>query len=546
MTSKIIKMKKIYLTIAAGLASTLLINAQSFWTLVDYRGAFPVTDNSNATDWTSGWSNFNPENTVYPAATSTVETDITSNTTWSGVIVLKNKVYVKNNAVLTIQPGTIVRGDKATQATLVITRGAKIMAQGTAASPIVFTSNESAGNRAEGDWGGVVVLGKAVNNQPGGVASIEGINPIPDTEFGGNDDADNSGILSYIRIEFPGIALQPNKEINGITFGSVGSGTQVDHVQVSFSGDDSFEWFGGKVDAKYLIAYRGLDDDFDTDFGYRGRVQFGLIIRDKDLSDAAGDSNAWESDNDATGSAATPVTAAVFSNITVVGPKGNGSTALPVGEKFEKSFRIRRNSSISVFNTVTTGWKKGLSIEGSAAEGNVTGGRAYFENNILSNYSAGTNVVTAASSFYNTFFGSKGNDSTSTIAQINWVNAFPALGTTPDFRLNANSVAAAGGSFTNTVFGVGTTGISEINSTVARLSLYPNPASQSAALDVEVKGNEEVLVFVTDITGKQVASHVLTGSGNIQLNTSTLHSGLYFVTVNTKNGKETIKLVVNH
>src|SRR5690606_22107227 len=116
--------------------------------------------------------------------------------------------------------------------------------------------------------------------------NIEGIAPTSDTEFGGTDDNDNSGELGYIRIEFAGIPLQPNKEINGLTFGSVGKQTKVHHIQVSLCGDDSFEWFGGTVDAKYLISYRALDDDFDTDFGYSGRVQFGLIIRDKDLSDA--------------------------------------------------------------------------------------------------------------------------------------------------------------------------------------------------------------------------------------------------------------------
>ena len=253
-------MKKIYMTIAAGLLSTTL-SAQGFWEAVPYLGAFPVTDNTPATDWTDSWANFDPENTVYPATTSTVSTDITSNTTWSGVILLQNKVFVKNNATLTIQPGTIIRGDLATQGTLIITRGAKIIAEGTAANPVVFTSNEAIGDRAEGDWGGLVILGKARNNQPGGIANIEGLTVSTDTEFGGSDDADNSGSLKYVRIEFPGIPLQPNKEINGLTFGSVGSATQVDYVQVSFSGDDSFEWFGGTVNCKHLIAYRGLDDD---------------------------------------------------------------------------------------------------------------------------------------------------------------------------------------------------------------------------------------------------------------------------------------------
>ena len=445
-------MKKLYTLIAAlGLFSAA--NAQqAFWDVVNYKGAFPVTDGTSATDWTSGWSNFDPENNPYGATTTTVSSDITTNTTWSGIVLLQNKVYVKNNATLTIQPGTIIRGDKLTQGTLIITRGARINANGTATQPIVFTSNESVGNRAEGDWGGLVILGLARNNQPGGVANIEGIAPTTDTQHGGAFDTDNSGTLRYVRIEFAGIPLEPNKEINGITFGSVGSATTVDYVQVSFSGDDAFEWFGGTVNCKHLIAYRTLDDDFDTDFGYRGKVQFGLIIRDKDLSDAAGDSNSFESDNDATGSTAQPKTMPIFSNITIVGPKGNGSVALPVGEKFEKAFRLRRNTSTSVFNSLVTGWEKGLSIEGTPVEANVTGDSLVFAHNVLSNFSLNTNCVTATPAFYSTFFGADSNDSTMTVAQIDWVNIFTPLGTTPDARLNGSSSAASGADFSNVKF----------------------------------------------------------------------------------------------
>lgn len=448
-------MKKIYLAFTfLGLA--LVANAQdAFWTTTTYKGAFPITDNTPATDWTNGWSNFDPENTVYPSTITTISTDVITNTTWSGVILLQNKIYVKNNATLTILPGTIIRGDKLTQGTLIITRGAKINAAGTAANPIVFTSNEAVGSRNEGDWGGLVILGLAKNNQPGGVVNIEGIPPTTDTQHGGNFDTDNSGVLQYVRVEFAGIPLEPNKEINGITFGSVGSGTLVDYCQVSFCGDDSFEWFGGTVNCKHLIAYRGLDDDFDTDFGYRGKIQFGLSIRDKDMSDAAGDSNSFESDNDAAGSTAQPKTRPIFSNMTIVGPKGNGSISLPVGEKFEKAFRLRRNTATSCFNSLVVGWEKGLSIEGTAVVNNVNGDTLVFSNNNLTNFNNGTNVITSAGvsgAFYQSFWTVDGNDSTQSIAQINWVNLFTALGVTPDARLNAGSVAGTGASFTNPKF----------------------------------------------------------------------------------------------
>jgi hypothetical protein len=456
------KMKKIYTLLTALCLGSLAMAQDAFWTPTTYRGAFPVTDNTPATDWTSGWANFDPENTVYPATVTTVSADITTNTTWSGVVRLNNKVYVKNNATLTIAPGTIIRGDKLTQGTLIITRGAKIIADGTATNPIVFTSNEAVGARNEGDWGGLVLLGLAKNNQPGGVAFIEGIVPTTDSQFGGNFDNDNSGTLRYVRVEFAGIALEPNKEINGITFGSVGSGTIVDYVQVTLSGDDSFEWFGGTVNAKHLIAYRGLDDDFDCDFGYRGKVQFALSIRDKDISDAPGDSNAFECDNDATGSAAQPKTRPVFSNVTLVGPRGNGTIALPAGEKFEKAFRLRRNSAVSVLNSLVTGWEKGLSIEGAPVVANLNGDTMVFVNNILTNFAQpswsanNTNTVLnsggATTAWYNSWWGVDGNDSTASLSQVNWVNLFTALGVTPDARLAAGSVAAAGATFMNPVF----------------------------------------------------------------------------------------------
>jgi hypothetical protein len=535
-------MKKTIITLTAAI-TTSLMSGQAFWTLTNYKGAFPVTDNTPASDWTTGWTNFDPENTSYGAATTTVSSEITSNTTWSGIIVLKNKVYVKNGAMLTIQPGTIIRGDRTSQGTLIITRGSKIMAEGTQSSPIVFTSNENVGDRAEGDWGGVVILGKGLNNQPGGIANIEGIAPIGDTEFGGTDDADNSGKFSFVRIEFAGIALQPNKEINGLTFGSVGSSTQVDHIQVSFSGDDAFEWFGGKVDAKYLISYRNLDDDFDTDFGYRGRVQFGLVIRDPNMSDAAGDSNSFECDNDATGSSAQPLTQPIFSNITLIGPKGNGSVALPTGEKFEKSFRLRRNSAVSVHNSISTGWEKGLSIEGSSTESNYTSNLARFSNNLLVNYNAGNTIVTASQSFYGGFFGTSGNDSTKTVSQIGFVDGFPALGTKPDMRLSTASSAATGAVFESGVFGSDFVGIEE-HVRKSPLMVYPNPSSGSFQVITCSKSSP----VVSDLMGKSIDAafdvYETSNGQYIHKCVISMANGIYFISLPGNERQETVKLIV--
>lgn len=531
------------------------VGSNAFWTETKYRGAFNVTDNTSKTDWTDGWANFDPENTPYGATTTTVSSDVTTNTTWSGIVKLENKIYVKNGATLTIAPGTIIRGDKTTQGTLIITKGAKINASGTKENPIVFTSNQAVGSRAEGDWGGVILLGKAINNQPGSKANIEGITPSVDTEFGGTDDTDSSGILKFVRIEFAGIALQPNKEVNGLTFGSVGSKTAVDYVQVSFSGDDSFEWFGGTVDCKHLIAYRGLDDDFDTDFGYRGRVQFGLIVRDAELSDAAGDSNGFESDNDAAGSSAKPLTSAVFSNITMVGPKGNGTITLPNGEKFEKAFRIRKNSSISVFNTVAIGWEKGLSIEGSAVEDNLIGDTMTFANNTLVNFANKTNVVTATPGFYQPWFGPNNNDTTTVISDVKWIDLFLDLGTKIDARLAEGSKIATTADFTSKKFvgglkkeGEGSASISDLTTIGSDAIIYPNPMNQSGVLSFNLPATTTLNVFMYDITGKVVANifdgTLEAGENKLTINTSSIETGIYLIAISNGVSTETIRLAV--
>jgi hypothetical protein len=297
----------------------------------------------------------------------TVSGDITANTEWyaNARYFLSGFVYVKNNATLTIEPGTIIKGVSGSKGTLIIERGSKLMAQGTAAKPIIFTSDKPVGQRAAGDWGGVVLCGKATTNKHDsgtGVGVAEGgIGSL----YGGIDDSDNSGTLQYVRIEFPGIPLTStaNSEINGLTMYSCGTGTIIDHIQVSFSGDDSYEWFGGTVNCKYLVAIRGLDDEYDTDNGFRGHIQFILGIRDPNISDQSG-SNGFESDNDADGSVLTPITKPIFTNATLLGPLCSTST-LPANHLFKRAMHIRRSSQLCVYNSLFVGWPKGLLIDGT-------------------------------------------------------------------------------------------------------------------------------------------------------------------------------------
>lgn len=289
--------------------------------------------------------------------------------------ILKGLVYMVGNHTMTIEPGTIIKGsfNGADVAALTITRGSKIIAVGTPTEPIIFTS--ASPNPQSGDWGGIVILGKASINTSytgtSGLYQVEGgiDNSNGDGLAGSGDaiaptpvDNDNSGTLSYVRIEYAGYAFQPDKEINSLTMAGVGNGTTIDHIEVSYAKDDAYEWFGGTVNCKYLIALKTQDDDFDTDNGYSGKVQFGLIIRDSLIADIS-TSEAFESDNNSSGSTVGPKTSAVFSNVTAIGPR---ATLSNVGNSlFRAGAQIRRNSSISIFNSIITGWPVGILIDAS-------------------------------------------------------------------------------------------------------------------------------------------------------------------------------------
>jgi len=303
---------------------------------------------------------------------------------------LRGNVFVTGNSTLTIEPGTIIKGDKSTKGSLIITRGAKINAAGTADKPIVFTSNAAAGGRSQGDWGGVILLGKA-NNNLGSAVPIEGISDATDkAKHGGTEDADNSGVMKYVRIEFAGIPLGPDNEINGLTFGSVGSGTTIDHIEVYRSGDDAYEWFGGTVNAKYLLAIATWDDDFDTDNGFSGKIQFALAQRLASTADVSG-SNGFESDNNSGGTTTALTTKPLFANVTILGPRehpqGTATAGPSVNANYQHAAQIRRNSAMSLNNSVLAGYTYGVFYDDALgnSSGALTGATptSFFLNNLI-------------------------------------------------------------------------------------------------------------------------------------------------------------------
>jgi hypothetical protein len=381
-----------------------------------------------------------------------VSGDITSNTKWyaAAKYMLSGFVYVRNNATLTIEPGTLIKGVSGTKATLIIEKGAKIMAQGTAAKPIVFTSDKPKGQRTYGDWGGVVICGNAITNKhDGGIVGSGVAEGGIGSTYGGTIANDNSGILQYVRIEFPGIPLTAtaNSEINGLTLYAVGSGTTIDHIQVSYSGDDSYEWFGGNVNAKYLVAHRGWDDDWDTDNGFSGKIQFFVSLRDPAVADQS-QSNGFESDNDADGSTTTPVTAPLFVNGSVFGPLATPSTT--INSLYRHAMQLRRGTRTSIYNTVFAGWPYGLFIDGAKGDSpaQATNNILQIEKSVMSGMT--TNYVTTSLATTEAWYldASRGNETKATNDLLMITSQFNL--TAPNFLPTAGSPLLSGASFTNT------------------------------------------------------------------------------------------------
>ena len=311
------------------------------------------------------------------AAVIVVQGDISTDTTWSedNTYVLSGAVFVRG-ATLTIEPGTLIVGESATNGTLVIDRGAKIMANGTAKKPIVFTSDQPVGERGRGDWGGLIINGFAPLNVPGGEAEGEG-----DTgTYGGNDPADNSGVLRYVRVEFAGTEFSPDNELNGIAFQGVGSGTIVEFVQVHFNKDDGIEFFGGTVNVMYAVCTAIGDDSFDATDGWTGYGQFWIGQQRGDDADQG-----IEFDNNAEDNTLKPWTQPMIYNVTLIGDPDSNE-----GGESDLGMLLREGTAGTFANFIVTGFKEwGIEITDDQTHRNARRGELIVSNTIFSGNGAG-------------------------------------------------------------------------------------------------------------------------------------------------------------
>ncbi|GLX79699.1 hypothetical protein tinsulaeT_30390 [Thalassotalea insulae] len=290
-----------------------------------------------------------------------------------------------NGATLTIEPGAVLFGQSGKDY-LVIQRNSKIMAEGTKAKPIVFTSlaDVQGEETAAGQWGGVVILGNAPSNKcptDGSECALQVEGVEEGAVFGGTDWEDNSGVLKYVVVKYAGYELSTDNELNGITFGGVGSGTTVDYIQIHSNADDGIEFFGGAVDLKHVVLTGNQDDSLDIDNGYRGRIQHVFIQHDKNSGKA---NRGIEADNDGKHPDKEPMSMPTITNITIMGNNYKGD------DRDSEGIYLREGVGAHIYNAVVTGTSEMgecLELEGgktsSVTVDNANNGNITFQNSII-------------------------------------------------------------------------------------------------------------------------------------------------------------------
>ncbi|MDQ1167013.1 MULTISPECIES: hypothetical protein [unclassified Flavobacterium] len=395
------------------------------------------------TNWMNNWTNFKPAANDYNEATNIIAGNIDKDTKLlkRNTYHLVGVVYVTNNATLTIEPGTVIRGDDKTCGTLVITTGSKIIAEGLETDPIIFTSEKEINNRKPGDWGGIIVLGKAPINSLGGMHTLPFDLEANLNHYGGTDAEDNSGILKYVRIEYAGRKLSASKELNGLSLAGVGRKTIVSNIQISFSNDDSFECYGGDLNMSNLISYRTTDDDFDFTQGAQINISNSIAIRHPFSSDISG-SRCFEVDSYekvANTDMTKKMTKINATNITLVNLEENNQGLV------RESAYIKENTFFNLTNSVISGFSPFVLLEGNIGNGEANLAKITFKNVVANNCTGEIeSESTSNNSGIKSYYSNPANGIEFTKIKLNDLFALPNIKGNPDFRLNVNNTIAIG------------------------------------------------------------------------------------------------------
>ena len=517
----------------------------------------------------------------------------TGTTTWTSdnTYVLDGFVFVNDGDVLTIEPGTVVKGRSGSGAdasALVVARGGQIQANGTAQAPIVFTFEDDALDGStpydvRGQWGGVILLGNAQLNSSPGETQIEG---IPDTEprglYGGNDDMDGSGTMTYVSIRHGGTDIGAGNEINGLTLGGVGSGTMLHHIEVISNADDGVEFFGGTASIKHVLTAFCGDDSFDYDEGWRGYGQFWCTVQDEGEGDRGGEHDGGTDPEDGA-----PYAHPVIHNATYV---GRGA------EAGRRALTMRDNAGGEYHNSIFYNWGKGVDIEnlasGEDSYARFESGELALAGNVFDACTSLGLEATASDLFTISMGSGWSSDADSVSAAMTSMEAFTA-----SFEGNGNSAAASGlgynleeGSgmldlipgndleatsevtiawFDTTAYpgafdpesdctwldgwsmlssrgfiGCGSD-ITDVATSRPSLDVYPNPSNGQFALDVNPNATW-TQVQVTDLTGKVMFQEAFRamGSTTVFLNLEHLPKGMYVLTLGQGPTVQTTKLIL--
>ena len=515
-----------------------------FFTHVQYKGAF------GATNWAAGWTALSAygvmKSPVEPGQqTVTVsDGDIQAGGTyvWTAdkTYLLDGKVFVDAGATLYIEAGTVIKGKPGSgeqASALIVARGAKIYAEGTADRPIIFTSESDDVNNpidvaydTQGLWGGLIVLGKATINVVGGENNIEG---IPTTEprglYGGNDDDDDSGVIRYVSIRHGGAEIGEGNEINGLTMGGVGRGTTIEYVEVYANKDDGFEWFGGTVNGHHLIAAFCADDGFDMDEGLRNRLQFTFVIQHPDFGNYCGEHDGAPKSDVAAEPRAYPVTY----NATFL---GSGRTSSNGDQK--AVFRLRENWG-GVYNNSIFGDYNGYGITmddktSPDSRGRLDAGEITFHNNIW--FNVGSYSIDDSIGRYDYVQNYLQNSANGNVDAASPSTLLNGIGRDQSGALDPRPQPGGEAYGNTTAYDDYITSIErDVPAAVPGNYIleqnYPNPFNPGTTIRFELPQSGPVKLTVYSLTGQKVATLVNgvypAGRYNVSWDASQLASGMY-------------------